>query len=50
MSEQVWWSNQDFWRKCAIFVTAFMFVVLILLTFHSMAAISGGTDRVRRTR
>ena len=28
MSEQAWWSNQDFWRKCAIFVTAFIFVVL----------------------
>ena len=46
MSNGVWWASQDFWRKCAIFVTAGMFLVLILLTFHSMAAITAGQDRV----
>jgi len=34
------------WRKCAIFVTAFMFIVLIVLTFHSMSTIQAGTKRV----
>ena len=46
MSDEVWWASQDFWRKCAIFVTAGMFLVLILLTFHSLAAITAGQDRV----
>ena len=41
-----WWAAEDFWRKCAIFVTAFMTVVLILLTFHSLAAITAGQGRV----
>lgn len=41
-----WWASESFWRKCAIFVTAFMAVVLILLTFHSLSAISSGSERV----
>ena len=41
-----WWAAEDFWRKCAIFVTAFMTVILILLTFHSLAAITAGKGRV----
>ena len=41
-----WWASEDFWRKCAIFVTAFMALVLILLTFHSLAAIQSGGERV----
>ena len=41
-----WWASEDFWRKCAIFVTAFMALVLILLTFHSLAAIQSGAGRV----
>ena len=41
-----WWAAEDFWRKCAIFVTAFMTVILILLTFHSLAAIQAGQGRV----
>lgn len=46
MHEEPWWASQDFWRKCAIFITAFMAVILILLTFHSMAAITAGSGRV----
>ena len=46
MSSAPWWASEDFWRKCAIFVTAFMALVLILLTFHSLAAIQSGAGRV----
>ena len=46
MSSAPWWASEDFWRKCAIFVTAFMALVLILLTFHSLAAIQAGAGRV----
>ncbi len=41
-----WWAAEDFWRKCAIFITAFMALILILLTFHSLAAITAGAGRV----
>ena len=41
-----WWAAENFWRKCAIFVTAFMALILILLTFHSLAAITAGAGRV----
>ena len=46
MSSTPWWADEGFWRKCAIFVTAFMALVLILLTFHSLAAIQSGAGRV----
>ena len=46
MSSLPWWAAEDFWRKCAIFVTAFMALALILLTFHSLAAIQSGAGRV----
>ena len=48
MSEQQnnWWADVDFWRKCAIYVTAFMAVVLIFLTFHTISVIKAGTARV----
>jgi nitric oxide reductase subunit C len=48
MSKQriVWWASEDFWRKCAIFVTAFMAVVLIVLTFDSVSAITAGRGHV----
>ena len=41
-----WWASEDFWRKCAIFVTAGMVVVLIFLTFHTVSVIRAGTARV----
>ncbi len=40
------WAQEDFWRKTAIWVTAGMFVILILLTFDSVAVITAGSDRV----
>ena len=46
MISEPWWASENFWRKCAIFVTAFMTVVLILLTFHSLSVIQSGTERV----
>jgi nitric oxide reductase subunit C len=42
----VWWASEGVWRKCAIFVTAFMAVVLIALTFDSVSAITAGHGRV----
>ena len=41
-----WWASENFWRKTAIFVTAGMAVVLILLSFHTVSVITAGTDRV----
>jgi nitric oxide reductase subunit C len=46
MTEPTWWASESFWRKCAIFVTAFMAVVLIMLSFHSVSVIKAGTARV----
>lgn len=46
MTSHNWWSSEELWRKVAIWVTAVMFLVLIILTFHSMSAIQAGTDRV----
>lgn len=46
MSNSIWWSREEFWRKCAIWVTALMSVVLIVLSFHSISVIKAGTARV----
>jgi nitric oxide reductase subunit C len=46
MTPSNWWSSEDLWRKVAIWVTAVMFVVLILLTFDSISKIQAGTERV----
>ena len=47
MSEQQsLWFSENFWRKTAIWVTALMALVLIILTFDSLAKISAGSDRV----
>ena len=46
MAQTPWWSSEDLWRKVAIWVTAGMLVVLIILTFHSVAEIQAGSDRV----
>lgn len=46
MSDLPRWAEEDFWRKVAIWVTAGMFVILILLTFDSVAVITAGSDRV----
>lgn len=41
-----WWSSESFWRKAAIYITAFMAVVLIFLTFDTVAKITAGSERV----
>lgn len=46
MSDLPRWAEEDFWRKVAIWVTAGMFVILILLTFDSVAVITAGSERV----
>jgi len=45
-SQPDWWARESFWQKCAIFVTAGMAVVLILLTFQTVSVISAGSARV----
>lgn len=46
MAETPWWASESIWRKLAIWITAFMAVVLIFLTFHSVKVITAGSDRV----
>ena len=46
MEGTTWWSSESFWRKTAIWVTAGSFVILIFLTFDSLAQISAGSKRV----
>jgi len=46
MTQTPWWASEDFWRKCAIFVTAGMFVILVVLTFDTMKDITAGSERV----
>ncbi len=42
-----WWASEDIWRKIAIWVTALMTVVLILLTYDSLNAITAGGEANR---
>jgi len=46
MSATPWWAGEDFWRKTAIWITALMAVVLIVLTYDSLSKITAGTARV----
>ncbi len=46
MSTTLWWASEEFWRKTAVWVTAFMAVVLIFLTFDSVKKITAGSQRV----
>lgn len=46
MSDIPKWAEEDLWRKVAIWVTAGMFVILIILTFDSVAVITAGSQRV----
>jgi nitric oxide reductase subunit C len=46
MSNTPRWASEDFWRKLAIWVTAGMFVVLIILTLDTTASIEAGSSRV----
>jgi nitric oxide reductase subunit C len=40
------WASEDFWRRVAIWVTGGMVIVLIFLTFDSVAKITAGSERV----
>ncbi len=47
MNENIpWWSSETFWKKTAIWVTGFMFVVLVALTLDTLPKISVGSERV----
>jgi len=47
MSDNIpWWSSETFWKKTAIWVTGFMFVVLIALTLDTLPKISVGSKHV----
>ncbi|HEY5602476.1 MAG TPA: cytochrome c [Gammaproteobacteria bacterium] len=46
MASAPWWSSEELWRKFAIWITAIMFLVLIILTFDSIAKIQAGSARV----
>jgi nitric oxide reductase subunit C len=47
MSEHIpFWASEAFWKKTAIWVTAGSFVILIVLTFDSLAKITVGGSRV----
>ena len=44
--KEPWWTSEETWRKCAIWVTAVMCVVLIMLTFDTVRQITAGSERV----
>ena len=46
MTDTPWWASEEIWRKAAIWVTAVMAVILIFLTFDSVAKITAGSNRV----
>lgn len=46
MNNVPWWSSESLWRKMAIWVTAFMVVVLMFLTFDTVRKITAGSERV----
>lgn len=41
-----WWANEEVWRKIAVWVTAGMLLVLMVLTFDTIPKISVGSERV----
>ena len=46
MNDVQWWASESLWRKLAIWITAFMAVILILLTFDTVRQITAGGERV----
>jgi nitric oxide reductase subunit C len=46
MEQALWWTSPSFWRKTAVWVTGFSFVVLIFLTFDTMKYIRAGGKKV----
>jgi nitric oxide reductase subunit C len=47
MAQEIWWASPSFWRKTAIWVTGFSFVVLIFLTFDTVDQITAGSKSGR---
>jgi nitric oxide reductase subunit C len=46
MKDSKWWASEKLWRNAAVSVTSVMLVVLIVLTFDTMAQTQAGTARV----
>ena len=46
MAQELWWASTSFWRKTAIWVTGFSFIILIFLTFDTMKYIQAGGKQV----
>ena len=42
MKTTPWWASEDWWRKMTIWITAFMAVVLIVLTLDTLDQIEAG--------
>ncbi len=45
MMNTPWWASEDLWRKIAIWVTAGMAVVLIVLTLDTIEQIEAGSEK-----
>lgn len=45
-TQTLWWASESFWKKMAIWITAASAVVLIFLTFDTVAKITAGGKRV----
>lgn len=46
LTTKYWWASESFWKKMAIWITAASAVVLIFLTFDTVAKITAGGKRV----
>lgn len=46
MAQELWWASSSFWRKSAIWVTGFSFIILIFLTFDTLSYIQAGGKQV----
>lgn len=46
MTTEAWWASPSLWRKTAVWITGGSFVILIFLTFDSMAYIKAGGKQV----
>ncbi len=45
-SSTPWWAREHLWRGVAVWITAVMFVVLIVLSFDTLSKTSVGSERV----
>lgn len=46
MAAEIWWASGSLWRKTAIWITGLSLVLLIFLTFDTMAYITAGGKQV----